>query len=138
MAKISIAARLAAAFLAPRFDREVGDLVPDVPLAQDLGRDFLYARYDAELTREGLDDLGLAAIDPARVAKLDSIAAIDELLLVGRRYAEKYVNTQSHLGPFLPAGSGGYLDMKLSVGQAQTGTTLERLAQQVRDIGFEL
>lgn len=88
-------------------DREVGDLVPDVPLAQDLGRDFLYARYDPDLTREGLDDLGLTTIDPARVAKLDSIAAIDELLLVGRHYAEKYVNTQSHYGPFLSGGSDG-------------------------------
>jgi hypothetical protein len=87
-------------------DREVGDLVPDVALEQDLGRDFLYARYNPELTREGLGDLGLAAIDPARVAKLDSVAAIDELLLVGRRYAEKYLNTQSHFGPFFPACGG--------------------------------
>ncbi|HEY8650786.1 MAG TPA: hypothetical protein VIL70_07720, partial [Chthoniobacterales bacterium] len=44
----------------PPLDREVGNLVPDVPIEEDLGRDFLYARYDAELTREGLDDLGLA------------------------------------------------------------------------------
>ena len=87
-------------------DREVGNLVPDVPLAQDLGRDFLYARYDPELTREGLDDLGLAEIDAARVAKLDSVAAIDDLLLVGRRYAEKYLKTQSHFGPFFPADRG--------------------------------
>jgi hypothetical protein len=50
---------------------------------------------------------GLAAIDPARAAKLDSVAVIEELLLVGRRYAEKYLNVPSHFGPFLPAGSGG-------------------------------
>ncbi len=87
-------------------DREVGDLIPAVPLAQDLGRDFLYARYNPDLTREGLDDLGFAALDPARVAKLDSVAAIDELLLVGRHYAEKYLKAQSHLGPFLPKGGG--------------------------------
>jgi uncharacterized protein len=87
-------------------DREVGDLVPDVALEQDLGRDFLYARYNPELTRDGLEDLGLAAIDPARVAKLDSVAASDELLVVGRRYAEKFMKTQSHFGPFLPKGGG--------------------------------
>jgi uncharacterized protein len=84
-------------------DREVGDLIPDAPLAQDLGRDFLYARYNPDLTREGLDNLGLAAIDPALVAKLDSVAALDELQLIGRRYAEKYLKVQSHFGPFLPA-----------------------------------
>ncbi len=86
----------------PPLDREVGDLVPDVPLAQDLGRAFLYARYNPDLTREGLDDLGLAALDPARVAKLDSVAAIDDLLLVGRHYADKYLNVQPQFGPFSP------------------------------------
>ena len=85
-------------------DREVGNLVPDVPIEQDLGRNFLYARYDAELTRDGLDDLGLTRVDPARVAKLDSVAAIDDLLLIGRRYAEKYLKAETHIGPFLPRG----------------------------------
>ena len=82
-------------------DREVGNLVPDAPLDQDLGRNFLYARYDPELSREGLDELGLAAVDPARVAKLDSVESIDDLLLVGRRYAQKYVETESQFGRFL-------------------------------------
>jgi uncharacterized protein len=49
----------------PVLDREVWDLVPDAPLDEDLGRAFLYARYDPELTREGLDDLGLQTIDAA-------------------------------------------------------------------------
>src|SRR5262245_9162780 len=55
-------------------DREFGDGVPrdtagnKIPLTEDLGRAFLYARYDAALTRKGLDDLGLNNIDPDQVA----------------------------------------------------------------------
>jgi uncharacterized protein len=86
-------------------DREVGDLVPDVPIEEDLGRDFLYARYDAELTREGLDELSLAKVDTARVTKLDSVEAIDDLLLIGQRYAEKYLKLETQIGLFLPGRS---------------------------------
>lgn len=88
----------------PPLDREVGALIPDAPIEQDLGRNFLYARYDPELSRDGLDDLNLAALDPARVAKLDSIEAIDDLLDIGRRYAHKYLQTENQIGPFLPKG----------------------------------
>jgi uncharacterized protein len=86
-------------FAAP-LDREVGNLVPDVPIEKNLGRDFLYARYDAELTREGLDGLWFAGFDPARGAKLDSVEAIKDLLLVGRRYAE-IQKAETHIGPFV-------------------------------------
>jgi hypothetical protein len=89
----------------PPLDREVGDLVPDVPIGEDLGRDFLYARYDVELTREGLDDLDLAKVDTARVTKLDSVKAIDDLLLIGQRYAEKYLKLETQIGLFLPGRS---------------------------------
>jgi hypothetical protein len=89
--------------LGPPLDREVGDLVPNVPIEEDLGRDFLYARYDPELTYDGFNDLGLASIDPVRAAKLDSTEAIDDLLLIGRRYAQKYLQTKTQIGPFLPA-----------------------------------
>ena len=51
-------------------DRELGTLVPDMPLATDLGRQFLYARYDPLLTREGLDDIGLKEVQTERVATL--------------------------------------------------------------------
>jgi hypothetical protein len=55
-------------------DREILDLVPrevvaggsveqqlaalEIPLSKDLGRRFLYARYNADLSRRGLDSLG--------------------------------------------------------------------------------
>lgn len=76
-------------------DREVGDLVPRdaagslVPLEKDLGKAFLYARYDAALTTDGLRDLGLGQIDPEKVGKLDSIEAMTDLEAVGQAVARE-------------------------------------------------
>jgi hypothetical protein len=76
-------------------DREFGDGVPRdvagnrIPLSTDLGRAFLYARYDASLTREGLDKLQLKDIDPDKVAKLDAVDHVDELLKIGDKVGER-------------------------------------------------
>ncbi len=86
-------------------DSEIGDLIPrrddgqPIPLNQDLGRAFLYARYNADLTAEGLADLGLEDIRPQDVAKLDSTKFIPELQRVGRAVAERV--KAEHLGPFV-------------------------------------
>lgn len=78
-------------------DRELGDLVPreadgtPVPLERDLGRAFLYARYQPELTAKGLAGLGLAGIDPAQVQALDAVDRIDDLRAIGRAAARRYV-----------------------------------------------
>ena len=78
-------------------DRELGDLVPreadgtPVPLERDLGRAFLYARYQPELTEKGLADLGLAGIDPAKVQALDAVDRIDDLRAIGRAAARRHV-----------------------------------------------
>jgi patatin-like phospholipase/acyl hydrolase len=86
-------------------DREVKDLVPrdeadqPIPLSQDLGRDFLYARYNADLSSEGLADLGLPDIDPKQVAKLDAIENIRDLRRIGVE-AGKSVKPE-HFGSFL-------------------------------------
>jgi len=71
---------------------------PEVPLSQDLGRAFLYARYNADLSRKGLDELGCGDLKPEAVQKLDSVAHIDDLLRVGRA-AGKSVKPE-HFGPF--------------------------------------
>jgi hypothetical protein len=71
-------------------DREVGDLVyRDEPARDDLGRQFLYARYNAELSKKWLEKRGLGDIDPAKVSQLDSIAAIPDLIRVGKALAEE-------------------------------------------------
>lgn len=87
-------------------DHELSDLVPrgedgrPLPLDHDLGRDFLYARYDADLSREGLDALGLPGVDPQRVQTLDAVDAIDELREVGRQVAKR-VDMAHHFAPFV-------------------------------------
>jgi hypothetical protein len=97
-----------------RIDRELCDLIPreevrmadgklptcdemgpPLPLAHDLGRAFLYARYEADLSRKGLDALGLPDVDPAKVSKLDSVAGVKDLIRVGQAAAR-----QVDLSPF--------------------------------------
>jgi hypothetical protein len=74
-------------------DREIGDMIPrdpqnqPIPLTQDLGRHFLYARYSADLSATGLEALGLSGIDAEAVRKLDAVDRIDDLLRVGRAAA---------------------------------------------------
>jgi hypothetical protein len=68
-------------------DREVGDLIgAKGPLTQRL---FTYARYNAELSREGLDALGLNDVVPVDVQQLDSVAHVKELQRVGRAVAKE-------------------------------------------------
>jgi predicted acylesterase/phospholipase RssA len=86
-------------------DREIGDMIPRddhrkrIPLSQDLGRRFLYARYNADLSREGLNALDLPGIKPENVQKLDSIKFIDDLRKVGRKVAEEI--EIEHFGNFI-------------------------------------
>jgi len=67
-------------------------------LDDDLGRAFLYARYNAELTREGLDKLGCQDIIPRDVQQLDSVEHMDELLRVGRAVGRQI--SLEHFGSF--------------------------------------
>lgn len=86
-------------------DREIGDLIPTdesgkaIPLSHDLGRTFLYARYNAELSFDGLRKMGLTDIDPKKVSKLDSVDALEDLSRVGRKLAEEV--RLDHFGPFV-------------------------------------
>jgi hypothetical protein len=89
----------------PMLDREVRDLIPmddagkPIPLATDLGRGFLYARYDAILTKEGLTDLGCRDLDPSAVGQLDSVDHMDDLERVGRAVAAQI--SIDAFGPFV-------------------------------------
>ncbi len=66
-------------------DREIGTLInAKGPVSPKL---FTYVRYNAELTVQGLSDLGLAHIKPEDVQKLDSVEHIDKLQQVGRAVA---------------------------------------------------
>lgn len=83
-------------------DRELSDLVGSAGPLQLGKKLFTYLRYNAELTREGLDRLGCPDIEPRAVQKLDSIDGIPDLQRVGRRVAETKLREQ-HFDGFPPS-----------------------------------
>jgi hypothetical protein len=96
-------------------DREILDLVPrqptaggtlaqqyaapEIPFSTDLGRRFLYARYNADLSLQGLNNLGFPNIDAASIQKMDAVENMEPLLDIGRAAGEGV--KQTHFGPFL-------------------------------------
>ncbi|MGE5239328.1 MAG: patatin-like phospholipase family protein [Chloroflexota bacterium] len=80
-------------------DREVGDMIGKKgPVQPKL---FTYLRYNAELTRKGLDVLGLHDIEPKDVQKLDSTDHVRELQRVGQAVAAEKVKPE-HFAAFTP------------------------------------
>ena len=68
-------------------DREVGDLkTVKGPIGPN--KLFTYLRYNAELTLEGLNKLGLSGIQPEHVQQLDSVKHVTELQQVGQAVAK--------------------------------------------------
>jgi hypothetical protein len=96
-------------------DRELLDMVPrqlkdgmklddcyattPIPLSQDLGRNFLYARYNADLSREGLTKLGFPGVIPSEIQKMDCPDNIPDLLQIGQAAAAQV--QPEHFGWFL-------------------------------------
>lgn len=73
-------------------DRELGDMVGKRgPVRPKL---FTYMRYNAELTRIGLNELGLDDVEPTNVQQLDSVAFVEELQRVGKAVAEKRIKAE--------------------------------------------
>ena len=101
-------------------DREVGDMIPRVkgsqekyltfeerqalpviPLSEDRGRAFLYARYNPELTAKGLDELGICDYKLEELLRMDLATPenIQKLAEIGAA-AGKQVRRE-HFGSFL-------------------------------------
>lgn len=79
-------------------DAELGDLHAGSSLA---GTDlFTYLRYNADLSGEGLEMLGLEGIDSAVLRRLDSFAAVPDLEAVGRAIVERDLR-RKHYSSFL-------------------------------------
>jgi len=71
-------------------DLEVGDLLDvGTPGEQHL---FTYLRYNAELTDEGFERIGVTGVDPAAVRGLDKVSAMGDLQRVGVAAAERAVD----------------------------------------------
>jgi uncharacterized protein len=76
-------------------DAEIGTLVDNqAPLARKL---FTYVRYNVDLSRQGLDGLGLKGVDENAVTPFDA-AHLQELHLVGRTAADRYVSPSDFTG----------------------------------------
>lgn len=70
-------------------DRELGELMGERGEGSVSPKLFTYMRYNADLSRIGVVDLGLKHIEPTDVQKLDSVAHIAELQEVGRAIAKQ-------------------------------------------------
>lgn len=82
-------------------DREFRDMMmADDRMNSTCPKQFTYVRYNPELTRPGLDALGLTRIDPANVRRLDSVDSIADIQRVGQSYAERHLSL-GHLAPFV-------------------------------------
>lgn len=77
-------------------DHEVGDLVGQTGVAatSTCPKLFSYVRYDPEVSRAGLDALGLNDVDPKVVQVMDSIAHIPLIQQVGSTYATHAVRPE--------------------------------------------
>jgi patatin-like phospholipase/acyl hydrolase len=78
-------------------DREIGDMVGTRGPVDKL---FTYVRYNAELTRNGLDALGLMHLQPEDVQQLDSVKHVNALQSIGTEVAERHVEID-HFAGFL-------------------------------------
>lgn len=78
-------------------DRELGDMIPGPD--EKTNRDFLYVRYNADLSEKGLKEMGLGELDSDQVRKMDSVKSTAELRLVGQA-ASKQVKLK-HFGGFV-------------------------------------
>jgi uncharacterized protein len=87
-------------------DMEVGDLMHEQGLLEN--RLFSYVRYNPDLSRRGLNDLGLHDVVPDAVQRIDSVEHVHDLCRVGQAAGRDVA--QEHFAGFLgrPAGTAVY------------------------------
>jgi len=79
-------------FLEGEIGTVIGQGIPNVPKL------FTYVRYNAELSRDGLDALGLERINPVHVQQKDSVDHIDEMQELGQTLAQQKVKAKHFSG----------------------------------------
>lgn len=88
-------------------DRELGDMIPldnddkMLSLDSDAARHFSYVRYNANLSEEGLSEMGLGHIDSDDVRQMDSVEFIGKLREVGKKVGETQVKVKEHFKNFV-------------------------------------
>lgn len=85
----------------PAIDGEVGTMIPNLPVTDYIGKSFLYARYDADISEKGLKDASLADIDSTSLV-MDNIACMPDLKRIGLKAAEQ-IDMPSHFATFMPS-----------------------------------
>lgn len=91
--------RLHPACAVPALDSEIGDLIDNTYPAKD--KFFTYARYNVELSEQGLAALNLGEpIDPKSVQPLDGVKHVAELRTIGAAAAARSVRAE-HFDGFL-------------------------------------
>ena len=83
------------------FDDELGAMEQSAAKAQR--KAFLYARYDPDISRQGLAALGLEDIDSDGLA-IDSVTMIDEMFRIGEAVAREQVDFPGPFSAFLELG----------------------------------
>lgn len=83
------------------FDDELGAM--EQSAAEEGRKAFLYARYDPDISQQGLAKLGLEDIDPDRLA-MDKVAMIEELFRIGQAAAQEQVDFPGPFAAFLDKG----------------------------------
>lgn len=78
-------------------DSEIGDMIGASGPAQP--KLFTYLRYNPELSRQGLDALGLPHIQPEQIQPLDAVEQVYELQQIGQKVAERVL--PEHFARFL-------------------------------------
>jgi patatin-like phospholipase/acyl hydrolase len=74
-----------------KLDSEIGDLVN--PTVRAIPPQMTYWRFNPDLSAKSLADLGLSHLVPREIAALDGIDRIPAMCEVGKRYAERVVNS---------------------------------------------
>lgn len=90
-----------------KIDRELDEMIPMKAdgtiesLDNDAGKHFSYIRYNADLSQEALNEMGLKHIKSEQVRKMDSTKYIAKLREVGRVTGQNQVNIKNHFKFFL-------------------------------------
>ncbi len=88
-------------------DRELKDMIPldangnMISMETDTNRHFRYVRYNADLSANGLKEMGLGHIDSDEIREMDSVKNIKQLREIGRVCGKNQVDIEQHLAGFL-------------------------------------
>ncbi len=88
-------------------DRELKDMIPldsnGQPLSMDTdaNKHFLYVRYNADLSVQGLEEIGLGNIDSDEIREMDSVKSIPQLREVGKAVSKIQVKAKEHFKNFI-------------------------------------